>query len=133
MFIGELAKQTGLNIESVRFYEREGLLPTPPRSASGYRCYDGRHLETIRFIKQSQVLGFSLREIRQLLQIHEHLAKTSVVRRAGSQDLKLVRMAQERLAVIEGKMLALESMRNGLVKFLRTYQRRKKLVCPANR
>ena len=74
MFIGELAKQAGLNIETVRFYEREGLLPAPPRSASGYRCYDRRHLEAIHFIKRSQALGFSLREIRQLLDIHARLA-----------------------------------------------------------
>jgi len=133
MFIGELAKQAGLKIESIRFYEREGLLPVPPRSASGYRCYDRRHLETIRFVKRSQALGFSLREIGQLLQIHDRLALPSSTPRVGTQDLKLIQIARERLAAIEEKMHALGSMRNALAKFLRTYQRQKKLVCPANR
>jgi len=132
MFIGQLAKQAGLNVESVRFYEREGLLPTPPRSASGYRCYERRHVETIRFIKQSQALGFSLREIRQLLQIHERLT-AGTAPRTNSQDLQLLEIARERLEAIDEKMQALESMRSALAKFLRTYKRRRKLVCPASR
>jgi MerR family mercuric resistance operon transcriptional regulator len=133
MFIGELAKQAGLNIETVRFYEREGLLPSPPRSASGYRCYDRRHLETVAFIKRSQALGFSLREIRQLLDIHARLAAPGATPRPAPHDLKLVQIARERLEAIEEKMRALESMRNALTKFLRAYQRQKKLVCPAGR
>jgi len=77
MLTGELAKRAGVNLESVRFYEREGLLPCPPRTRSGYRSYDQRHLETIRFIKRSQALGFTLNEIRHLLQVHERLASSS--------------------------------------------------------
>jgi MerR family mercuric resistance operon transcriptional regulator len=131
MFIGELARQVGLNIESVRFYEREGLLPSPPRSASGYRCYERRHLETLRFIKRSQALGFSLREIRQLLDIYERVATPG--KHSSSQNQKLLQLTRERLASIDEKISTLQSMRGALSKFLRIYQRQKKLVCPAGR
>jgi len=66
---GELAKQAGVNVESLRFYEREGLLPEPPRRASGYRRYPPEAVARVRFIKRAQELGFSLKEIRELLAI----------------------------------------------------------------
>lgn len=132
MLTGELAKQAGVNLESIRFYEREGLLPCPPRAQSGYRCYDQRHLETIRFIKRSQALGFTLGEIRQLLQLHERLASGKPPKKQ-SQDLELVRLTRERLHSIEHKIESLESMRRQLAKFLRTYQSHKQLGCPAGK
>jgi len=66
---GELAKQTGVNIETLRFYEREGLLPQPPRRASGYREYPPESVQRIRFIHRSKELGFTLREIKGLLEL----------------------------------------------------------------
>ncbi len=132
MLTGELAKQAGVNLESIRFYEREGLLPCPPRAQSGYRCYDQRHLETIRFIKRSQALGFTLSEIRQLLQLHERLASSKVPKKQ-SQDMELLQLTRERLRSIEEKIETLESMRKQLAKFLRIYQLQKKLVCPAGK
>jgi MerR family copper efflux transcriptional regulator len=66
---GELAKQAGVNVESLRFYEREGLLPEPPRRPSGYRRYPTDAVARVRFIKRAQELGFSLAEIRELLVI----------------------------------------------------------------
>ena len=66
---GELAKRAGVNVESLRFYEREGLLPEPPRRPSGYRRYPTNAVGRVRFIKRAQELGFSLAEIRELLVI----------------------------------------------------------------
>ena len=63
----ELARQGGVNLESIRFYERERLLPKPPRTASGYRMFTAEDVRRVRFIKRAQELGFSLREIKELL------------------------------------------------------------------
>jgi MerR family mercuric resistance operon transcriptional regulator len=64
---GELAKDSGCNIETVRFYERAGLLPAPPRSAAGHRLYSQEHLRRLVFIRRSRDLGFTLEEVRGLL------------------------------------------------------------------
>jgi MerR family mercuric resistance operon transcriptional regulator len=64
---GELAQQTGCNIETVRFYEKRGLLPAPPRTAGGQRDYDREHLKRLTFIRRSRELGFTLGEVRSLL------------------------------------------------------------------
>ena len=64
---GHLAQQTGVNVETLRFYERTGLLPKPPRRVSGYREYPADSVRLIRFIKRAKELGFTLREIRELL------------------------------------------------------------------
>jgi Hg(II)-responsive transcriptional regulator len=64
---GEVADRAGVNLQTVRFYERRGLLPVPPRASSGYRQYDGDHVRRIRFIKRAQELGFSLDEVAELL------------------------------------------------------------------
>lgn len=63
----EVARQGGVNLESIRFYERERLLPKPPRTASGYRMFTPDDVRRVRFIKRAQELGFSLREIKELL------------------------------------------------------------------
>lgn len=64
---GRLARRTGCNIETVRYYERIGMLPEPPRSQGGHRIYGEPHLRRLRFIRRSRELGFSLEEIRGLL------------------------------------------------------------------
>lgn len=65
--IGEVSKRSGIGIEALRFYEKSGLLDKPERTDSGYRMYDARVLERLGFIKQAQVLGFSLEEIKRLI------------------------------------------------------------------
>jgi MerR family mercuric resistance operon transcriptional regulator len=65
--IGALSAQTGVNIETIRYYEREGLLPHPPRTAGGHRSYSEDHLKRLTFIRRSRELGFSMAEIRDLL------------------------------------------------------------------
>lgn len=66
---GELARGAGVNVQTVRYYERRGLLPEPPRSASGYRQYRPTHLHRLLFIKRAQELGFKLSEVEDLLSL----------------------------------------------------------------
>ena len=70
--IGEVAKRSGVGIETLRFYEKSGLLDKPRRTASGYRLYDEHILERLSFIKKAQTLGFSLDEIRELIEHKRH-------------------------------------------------------------
>lgn len=65
--IGALSKRTDCNIETIRYYERIGILPPPPRSAGGFRLYSDDHLKRLTFVRRSRQLGFTLREIRVLL------------------------------------------------------------------
>ena len=67
--IGQLSRLSGVNIETVRYYERIKMLPPPPRTASGRRVYDSTHLRTLAFIRRSRELGFSLEEIRALMRL----------------------------------------------------------------
>lgn len=69
MLIGTLAEAAGVGVETVRFYEREGLIPEPPRSASGYRLYDVDAVRRLRFIRSAKDLGFTLAETKELLEL----------------------------------------------------------------
>lgn len=64
---GKLAKQTGCNAETIRYYEKIGMMPDPPRSSSGYRHYDENHLRRLRFVMKGRELGFSIEDIKSLL------------------------------------------------------------------
>lgn len=105
--IGRLAREAGVNLETVRYYERRGLLPTPPRSISGYRLFPKDAARRLRFIRRAQELGFSLREIRELLSLR-------VANRSGSAVIR--RKAEAKVADIESKIKSLESMRATLRK-----------------
>jgi MerR family transcriptional regulator, mercuric resistance operon regulatory protein len=67
--IGALSRRTGTNIETIRYYERVGLLPLPARSPGGYRLYGGAHLKRLMFVRRARALGFSIGEIRTLLRL----------------------------------------------------------------
>lgn len=69
--IGELARRTGVNIETIRYYERIDLMPAPPRTASGRRRYDESHARILRFIRRARELGFAIADIRTLLDLAE--------------------------------------------------------------
>jgi MerR family mercuric resistance operon transcriptional regulator len=69
--IGALSKDTGTNVETIRYYERVGLLPAPARSAGGYRQYATGHLKRLNFIRRARTLGFSIGEVRTLLQLSD--------------------------------------------------------------
>lgn len=70
--IGALGAATGVNPETIRYYERIGLLPAPPRSSSGYRRYDEEAARRLRFIRRGRDLGFTIAEITALLGLHDH-------------------------------------------------------------
>jgi MerR family mercuric resistance operon transcriptional regulator len=65
----ELARRTGCNLETIRYYERIGMMPDPPRTGTGYRVYDERHVSRLRFILRARELGFAIEEIRGLLDL----------------------------------------------------------------
>jgi len=100
--IGRLAKQAGVNLETVRFYERRGLLPRPPRSASGYRLFPAEAARRLKFIRRAQELGFSLAEIAELLSLR-------VSRSTTSGDIRA--RAEAKITDIEAKIKSLESMK----------------------
>ena len=98
MRIGELAARAEVNIQTLRFYEREGLLKSPVRTASGYRSYMDSDLERVRFIRLCQGLGFTLREIQQLLVLHKSVAEyRGAIKMKPSAAREIVTMANERL------------------------------------
>lgn len=107
--IGAVAKRVGVAIDTIRFYEREGLLPEPMRRASGYRSYDEGTIAQLRFIRRAKQLGFTLEEIRELLAL-------STDRRLGVKAVK--QRAQERLAVIEQRIVELQRVRDGLAQLV---------------
>lgn len=103
--IGQLAHETGINPESVRFYEAQNLLPEPPRSAAGYRIYPRTAVLRIRFIKRAQDLGFSLKEIKELLSLAEN-------RTTDCADVRV--LARTKVDEITQKIRRLEAMRSSL-------------------
>jgi MerR family transcriptional regulator, copper efflux regulator len=78
MQIGIVAKKIGLSVDAIRFYERNGLLPRPPRTEGGFRRYGGNDLEALAFIRRVQGLGFKLSEIRGLLRLRGNRVQACV-------------------------------------------------------
>lgn len=105
--IGHLAKETGINLETVRYYERRGLLPSPPRNVSGYRLYSPDAARRLRFIQRAKELGFSLREIKELLSLR-------VSPRSSRAEVRL--RAEAKIADIQTKIRSLESIQKTLRK-----------------
>jgi len=106
--IGKLAKEAGVNLETVRYYERRGLLPKPPRStSSGYRQFPEDAARRLRFIRRAQELGFSLKEVGELLSLRVSRRTTSAAIRAR---------AEAKVADIQEKIKSLESMKKTLQK-----------------
>lgn len=103
--IGQVARQAGIGVETVRYYEREGLLPPPPRSASGYRHYPADSVRRLAFIRHAKALGFSLADIRELLTLKAEPGASSVAVR---------QLAQAKLMEIREKIAALEKIQQTL-------------------
>ena len=105
MRTSELAARTGVHAETLRYYERRGLLEEPPRSPSGYRDYPAGAVALLRFVKRSQELGFSLDEIQELV----HLAA------GGPDSCGAARaLAEHRIADLERRISDLQRMRDSL-------------------
>jgi MerR family copper efflux transcriptional regulator len=116
MKIGDLAKRAGINIQSIRFYEREKVLKQPLRTASGYRAYSERDLEDLVFIRQCQQLGFALKEIKELADLHHSvmsLRDDGTIAPGEMQRIKSI--TAERLQSIDEKICSLQQMRARLV------------------
>lgn len=107
--IGQLAKAVGVGVETVRFYERKGLLDAPARKDSGYRQYDDEAVERLRFIRRAQQVGFTLKEIQDLLGLRDD----PDARRADIRD-----RAAGKIADIDAKVRDLLAMRESLVNLL---------------
>jgi MerR family mercuric resistance operon transcriptional regulator len=105
----EVARCGGVNLETIRYYERRGLLPKPPRTVSGYRIFAPEAVRRLRFVKRAHALGFSLREIKTLLSL----------RAAPKGRCAEVRQqAAAKIAEIDAKIRSLEAMRKALVRLM---------------
>lgn len=109
MSIGRLAEEAQVNIDTIRYYERQGLLPPAERSASGYRKYRPSDLERLQFILRSKELGFTLAEIGELLSL-------TADREGDMQGVK--RRAEARLDQVEQKIAELRRVKRGLVRLI---------------
>jgi MerR family mercuric resistance operon transcriptional regulator len=99
--IGRLADEAGVSIDTVRFYERRGLLPEPARTAGGYRAYSADDTWRLRFILRAKELGFTLREIGDLL---DGGADPATVRAAAAAKREALAVQQAELAVLDGRL-----------------------------
>ena len=109
--IGHLARNAGINLETVRYYERVGLLPKAPRSASGYRLFPADATRRLRFIRRAQELGFSLKEIRELLALRVSPRTTNA---------EIRKRTEAKIADIDGKIRSLESISKTLRKLTKS-------------
>ena len=105
--ISKLAQRAGVGVDTVRYYEREGLLLAPPRRASGYRDYPLDAVARLRFIRRAKALGFTLEEISELMALSMRRDVTAVKAKATS-----------RLESVEHKIAELKRVRNGLRKLI---------------
>ena len=105
--IGTVARRAGVGVETIRFYEREGLLPEPPRTGAGYRKYPEETIERLRFIRRAKELGFSLAETEELIELR--LA-------AGADRSTVKEVAERRLADIRSRIGSLLSMEKALAR-----------------
>ena len=101
--IGKLAERAGVNVETIRYYQRRGLLDEPDKPLGGYRRYPSDMAKRVRFIKRAQALGFTLEEVAGLLKLDAAMACTETRE-----------LANHKLALIEGKLAELGAMRDGL-------------------
>ena len=108
MTIGGLAEETGVHFETIRYYQRLGLMPTPPRPRGSVRRYTRDAVERLRFIRRAQGLGFSLDEVKLLLELAtgEHCAETRT-------------LAQRKLRIVEDKIAELRRIEAALQKLVR--------------
>ena len=122
MRIGEVASQAGVNVETLRYYERRGLLREPERRRSGYRAYPEDAVRVVRFIKRAQELGFSLADVEELLRLASGGPETCAEVRA---------LASRKIEDLDRRLATLRAMRSSLVTLVRTCARRgPKRECP---
>jgi Hg(II)-responsive transcriptional regulator len=121
MWISEAAEQAGVNIQTLRYYERRGLLPKAPRRASGYREFPEDAVRIVRFIKRAQDLGFSLDEVEQLLRLRTH---------SGRNRERIRSVAEEKIEQIDRKVAELQRMKRALQTLVHSCHDGATLDCP---
>jgi MerR family mercuric resistance operon transcriptional regulator len=117
--IAGAAKAAGVGVETVRYYQRRGLLREPPRMGAGYRRYEAQHIDRLRFIKRAQALGFSLNEIETLLSLED-----------GTGRRNIQRIARARLTEIRARLADLRRLERTLTHLLRECEGEKTPHCP---
>lgn len=103
--IGDLAKATGIKVETIRYYEGIGLLPAPARTGANYRSYTPGHIGRLTFIRRARDLGFSLSEVRDLLGLSDHKERSC---------LEVDAIARSHLSAVESKIADLDRLRREL-------------------
>jgi MerR family transcriptional regulator, copper efflux regulator len=114
MTIGQVAKLSGVGVETIRFYEREGLLNKPKRKESGYRLFEAEVVSRIKFIKRAKQLGFSLKEIRELFSLR-------VDSRASAAEVK--KRVDSKIEQIDRRIYDLKKVRNALAQLSRSVRK----------
>ncbi len=99
--IGEVARRSGVKIETIRFYERSGLLAPPPRTTGGHRVYGGAAAQRLNFIRRARELGFTLARVRELLALADE---------RGATCAEVERLARDHLAEVRGRVADLSRM-----------------------
>ena len=121
MWIGQAAERAGVNVQTLRYYERRGLLPKPPRRASGYREFSDDAVRVVRFVKRAQDLGFSLDEVTELLRLR---------RNSGRNKDRIRSIAERRIRQIDRKLAELERMKRALRTLVHSCHAGTTLECP---
>lgn len=120
MTIGTLAREAGVNVETIRYYQRIGLLPQPPRPYGSVRRYGGKDLARVRFVRAAQRLGFSLEEVALLLKLED-----------GMHCAEARRLAEHKLADVRGRLADLRRVEVALETHVaRCAARKGKISCP---
>ena len=112
--IGQVAQETGISIDTIRFYEKQGLLKRSPRTEGGFRLFGLSDIETLKFVRKAQELGFSLNEIRELLILRsDHVPACSHVKE----------LLDQKLTAVEQKITELQSLERSLKRALQKCKR----------
>jgi len=119
--IGQVAKQAHVGVETVRFYEREGLIEEPPRRPSGYRQYPADAVHRVRFVARAKDLGFALKEIKKLLSLRDG---------AGRHNSDVRAIAQAKIRDIDQKLARLQAMRDALDSLVESCACGRRPACP---
>jgi len=121
MWISEAAERAGVKAQTLRYYERRGLLPKAPRRTSGYREFPDEAVRIVRFVKRAQELGFSLDAVEELLGLRRH---------SGRNRQRIRSVAERRIRQIDQKIAELQRMRRALRTLVHTCHEGTTLECP---
>ena len=121
MKIGEMARAVNCHVETVRYYERQSLLPPAKKSANGYGEYSDNHLRLLRLIRHAKGLGFSQRQVRQLVQL--------ATSREGACD-NVLSLTREQLIMVDRKLQELSRMKKALMRLSRACEENQDNDCP---